>query len=117
MLKKQKPRPFCAQCKNALAKPNGISKQGFKKWHKYCTSCARILYDPRFKHFQNKKMVCESCNFKAKDKCQLDLIYVDGNKKNKKPNNIRTLCANCSRLHRKMSAILDITVDSEIRIG
>ena len=117
MLKKQQPRPFCTQCKNALAKSNGESKQGFKKWHKYCTSCARILYNPRYKHLQHKKLVCESCGFKAKDQCQLDLVYIDRNKKNKKLGNIKTVCANCSRLHKKMSKILEITVDSEVRIG
>ncbi len=121
MLTTQPYRPLCANCNISLAKPNGISKHGFKKWHKYCSDCARAAYNPRYGYLLNKKNKCDKCGFVPEDKCQLDIVYKDGNKKNKLKNNIKTYCANCSRLHKKKlkeknKSILDITVDADVRL-
>lgn len=121
MITKQPTRPLCIVCKLSLAKSNGVSKHGFKKWHKYCSSCAKSAYDNRYGFLLHKKNKCEKCNFIPQDKCQLDIFYKDNNSKNKDKNNLKTLCANCSRLYRKKlkeknKSILDITVDSELRI-
>ncbi len=119
MLDTQPAQPLCSHCKFRLAKANGISTKGFTKWHKYCAGCSRMLYDPRFSHLSNKKLSCEGCEFVAEDRCQLDLVYLDGCKKNKESKNLRTLCANCARLYKKKNrkkTILDITVDSDVRI-
>lgn len=119
MLTQQPVRPLCENCKLSLAKPNGVSKHGFKKWHKYCSSCAKVAYDPNSKESHHKKNKCDKCGFVAEDKCQLDVIYQDGNKNNKAKSNVKTYCANCSRLHRKrqkQKLLLDITIDSDIRI-
>lgn len=121
MLAQQPNRPFCQNCKISLSKSNGISKHGFKKWHKYCSSCARLAYDVNYGFTNHKKNKCEKCGFLPEDKCQLDIIYKDGNKKNKEKSNIKTYCANCSRLYRKklkekQKSILDITIDSDVRI-
>ncbi len=99
MLTQQPARPICSHCKFALAKPNGRSKHGFQKWHKYC----------------------EDCGFVPEDRIQLDLVYKDGNKKNKKINNLLTLCANCARLYNKRTrtgkkSIMNVTVDGDTRI-
>jgi len=115
---KQKPRPRCQNCMLSLAKKNGISKHGFILWHKYCSDCAKALYNDKHKHLLNKNTICEQCNFKAQDNCQLDLVYKDDNKQNKHPTNLLTLCANCSRLYRKnlkserKSIFNVVTVDS-----
>lgn len=122
MILEQSPKPRCINCKLNFAKPNGKSKLGFQKWHRYCDDCAKAIYSQKHKHLLNKKAQCDSCKFKAIDKCQLDIIYKDGNKNNKDTDNIMTLCANCSRLHRKTlkiekKSILNVTVDnSDIRI-
>ena len=121
MLTRQPNRPFCKNCKVALAKPNGVSKHGFKKWHKYCASCAKAAYNSQFGYLLNKKSKCEKCGFVPEDKCQLDVIYKDGNKDNKEKSNVKTYCANCSRLWRKkfrekQKSILDITIDADVRI-
>jgi hypothetical protein len=121
MLTQQPNRPFCKACNISLAKPNGISKHGFKKWHKYCASCAKLVYNPNYGYLVNKKNFCERCNFIPMDKCQLDVIYKDNNKKNKNKKNLQTMCANCSRLYRKNlrdkhKSIFDITIDSDVRI-
>lgn len=123
MLTSQKPRPICTNCKFALAKPNGKSKHGFQKWHRYCVDCAKIIYSDKHKHLAHKKSTCNECNFVPIDKCQLDMVYKDGNKKNKSAKNILTLCANCNRLYQKKnkrskkSILQVVTVDTDIRIS
>jgi len=112
-------RPFCKLCKSALAKANGVTKNKFKKWHKYCSGCAKAAYNPKYGHLLHKKPQCEACGFIAADKCQLDVVYRDGNKKNKDKSNIKTICANCNRLMNKKlktKSIMDITIDSDVRI-
>jgi hypothetical protein len=121
MLTQQPHRPFCENCKVSLAKPNGISKHGFKKWHKYCSTCAKAAYNEKFGFLLNKKNKCEKCGFISEDKCQLDIVYKDNDKTNKAKSNMRTLCANCNRLHQKKlkvkrRSILDITVDADTTI-
>lgn len=121
MLTRQPPRPLCQHCKTTLAKQNGVSKHGFKKWHKYCSSCAKGAYNEKFGFLLEKKDKCQRCGFIPEDMCQLDIVYKDGNKKNKDKSNIRTLCSNCSRLHRKKlkekkKSLLDITVDTDYRL-
>lgn len=118
---KQHNRLLCRMCNSSPAKPNGLSKNGFQKWHKYCVSCAKIAYDAKFKHLKNKKSTCDECAFIPKDTCQLDLVYLDGDKTNKEISNLTTLCANCSRLHIKKikdqkKSVLNVTVDSDVRI-
>ena len=121
MLTRQPSRPFCKNCKISLAKSNGVSKHGFKKWHKYCATCAKAAYDPKHGYLLNKKQKCEQCGFIPEDQCQLNIIYKDSNKKNKEKNNLKTLCANCSCLYSKKQkakkkSILDITVDADVTI-
>jgi|688.fasta_scaffold217325_3 hypothetical protein len=122
MLTQQLPRPICINCRNALAKPNGKSKNGFTKWHKYCADCAKGIYSPKYRHLLEKKSKCDKCGFIAEDRCQLDLIYKDNNKKNTSKKNLITLCANCSRVYKKKSkankkSILNLTVDADVRIS
>jgi len=119
MLTHQPNRPFCEHCKVSLAKSNGISKHGFKKWHRYCSTCAKVAYNPNSNFSIHKKNKCEKCGFIPEDNCQLDIIYKDGNKNNKEKANTKTYCANCSRLHRKkqkQKSLLDITIDADVRI-
>lgn len=44
------------------------------------------------------KEACEECGFKAKERRQLDVHHLDGNKENNDPSNLRTLCPPCHRL-------------------
>jgi hypothetical protein len=122
MIMTQPSRPLCSHCKFTLSKPNGKSKHGFQKWHKYCVDCAKAMYSKRFKHILNKKMLCEECGFIPHDKIQIDLVYKDGNAINKSKTNLITLCANCARLYNKKTrkvkkSIIDLPVDSDMRIS
>ena len=38
------------------------------------------------------------CGFKAQNKSQLDVLFVDGDLRNTTANNLKTVCANCQRL-------------------
>jgi hypothetical protein len=121
MLTQQPHRPFCSNCKTSLAKSNGVSKHGFKKWHKYCSTCSKAIYNQKFGYLLHKKNRCEKCNFVPEDSCQLDIVYLDGNNKNKTKSNMKTYCANCNRLYQKKlrenkNSILDITVDADVTI-
>jgi hypothetical protein len=118
MLTRQQPRPLCEHCKVTLTKSNGVSKHGFKKWHKYCVECSKAAYNPKHGYLLHKKNKCEKCSFVPEDKCQLDIVYKDDNNKNKEKSNLKTLCANCNRLYQKKlkekrKSILDITVDTD----
>ena len=62
MLTRQQPRPLCENCKVTLSKSNGISKHGFKKWHKYCVDCSKAAYNPKHGYILHKKNKCEKCN-------------------------------------------------------
>ena len=44
------------------------------------------------------KKKCELCGFKAQDKSQMDVLFVDGNLRNTLNSNLKTVCANCQRL-------------------
>lgn len=119
MLIKQPSRPLCQLCHSTPAKENGKSKHGFIKWHKYCATCSKIAYDDQYKYLKNKKLICDCCGFQAKDICQMELVYKDGNKKNKSKNNMQTYCANCTKLTKKLlkvKALFNITVDADIII-
>ena len=101
MLTRQPTRPLCEHCKITLAKSNGKSKHGFTKWHKYCVDCSKAAYNPKHGYLLHKKNKCEKCGFIPEDKCQLDVVYKDDNKKNKEKSNLKTLCANCNRVYQK----------------
>lgn len=117
MLTRQPPRPLCSNCKVTLAKSNGKSKHGFTKWHKYCVDCSKAAYNTTHGYLLHKKNKCDRCGFVPEDKCQLDIVYKDDNRKNKEKSNLKTLCANCNRLLKKKrkdrkKSLLDITVDT-----
>ncbi len=64
--------------------------------------------------------MCIECGFVPEDLIQLDIAYRDLNSNNKSPQNILTICANCSRLRNKKiregNKQMDMSVDSTIRI-
>jgi len=80
------------------------------------------MYNDNYKHLQNKGDRCDFCGFKAVDKCQLEVVFKDGNKKNKKSGNLKTCCKNCGSLYKKRlrkgkKSVMNMTVDTDIRIA
>ena len=117
MLTRQPVRPKCTSCNISFAKPNGISKHGFRKWHKYCVDCAKAIY---IKKIPKKNTMCIECGFVPEDLIQLDIAYRDFDPTNKTKENILTVCANCSRLRKKKiregQKQMEMSVDSTLRI-
>jgi hypothetical protein len=97
-------RPLCVECKS---KPRAY---GYRKgdkiyWRSRCDTCNRkrakrkiggvtVLERSGYK----KKNKCELCGFRAQDKLQLDVMFLDGNLRNVNEKNLKTVCANCQRL-------------------
>lgn len=118
----QPKRPLCQLCNISLAKPNGQSKLGFTRWHRYCTDCSNASYNPRNGHLLHKGKSCIECEFNPIDRGQLELVYVDGNMKNKNMDNLITLCLNCAYVYKKKQrekrkSKLDITTDADVDIS
>ena len=97
-------RPICKQCKS---KPRAYAYRRNDKiyWRSLCDTCNRkrtgkraggITALQRSGYKQKKK--CEMCGFKAQEKIQLDVFFVDGNLRNTASSNLKTVCANCQRL-------------------
>ena len=97
-------RPLCTSCK---AKPRAYAYRKGSKiyWRRLCDTCNRKKHKlkiggvtPLQRSGYKKKHKCELCGFKAQDKLQLDVLFVDGNLRNTISNNLKTVCANCQRL-------------------
>ena len=97
-------RPLCTQCRS---KPRayGYRKANKIYWRRLCDSCNRKKNQKKIggvtalqRSGYKKKTKCELCGFKAQDKIQLDVLFVDGNLRNTNSNNLKSVCANCQRL-------------------
>ena len=99
-----KDRPLCKECRS---KPRAYAYKRYGKvyWRSCCDTCIRkkagkktggptLLQRSGYK----KRKKCELCGFKAQDKVQLDILFVDGDLRNTASNNLKTVCANCQRL-------------------
>ena len=97
-------RPLCVECKS---KPRAYAyKKGNKiYWRKLCDACNRKKSKKKIggitalqRSGYKKKQKCELCGFRAEDRLQLDVLFVDGNLRNTNNTNLKTVCANCQRL-------------------
>ena len=90
------PRPICKACRLKPASVNYI-KNGVRHYRSKCGLCNagnKPLSQPTIpKYF--KKQLCERCGFKAEERAQLHVYFIDGNRKNYKQSNLKTVCANC----------------------
>ena len=99
-----KDRPLCKTCK---AKPRAYAykRHGKVYWRSLCDTCIRKNTGKKVggvtalqRSGYKKRKKCELCGFKAQDKEQLDVLFVDGNLRNTNVTNLKTICANCQRL-------------------
>ena len=97
-------RPLCKTCKT---KPRAYAYKRNSKiyWRSQCDTCIRkeagkrvggVTALQRSGYKMRKK--CELCGFKAQDKAQMDVLFVDGDLRNTAATNLKTVCANCQRL-------------------
>ena len=97
-------RPLCKTCK---AKPRAYAyrRNGKVYWRSQCDTCIRKSAGKKVdgitalqRSGYKKRKKCELCGFKAQDKAQLDVLFVDGNLRNTSSANLKTVCAKCQRL-------------------
>jgi hypothetical protein len=92
-------RPNCKICNNPV-KFHTLNKDGsVKYWRCYCNACYKIENRSKIWGYRkHKKEYCEECGFIAKHPVQLDVDHINGDKKDNRVENLKTLCANCHRL-------------------
>ena len=94
-------------CKTCGTRPVAVNyyKEGKPFYRSKCDHCARGNGTgvPSWKKAgYKKKDTCDKCGFKSKVAEVFNVFYVDGDLNNNRPNNLKTVCANCQRtLHRE----------------
>lgn len=92
---------FCGQRPVAI----NYYKNGQTFYRSKCDHCAknRIHEKPLWSLAgYKKKAACDKCGFTSKFQEQFNVYYADGNPKNCRPNNLKTVCANCQRILHKL---------------
>ena len=94
-------------CKTCGTRPVAVNyyKEGKPFYRSKCDHCARGRSTGKpswMKAGYKKKDTCDKCGFKSKVAEVFNVFYVDGDLNNNRPNNLKTVCANCQRvLHRE----------------
>jgi hypothetical protein len=89
-------------CKTCGQRPVAINyiKEGRTYYRSKCDHCSkgRDTGIPKwYLDGYRQKDQCEKCGFKSKHKEQFNVFHVDGTLTNSRPNNLKTICANCQR--------------------
>lgn len=98
-------RPLCS-CGLRPAAIN-YKKQGKTYYRSKCEICVRYNGTSKgipkwYRDGYRLKMQCDKCGFRSKYKEQFNVFHIDGNMSNTRPNNLKSVCANCQRvLHRE----------------
>ena len=94
-------RPLC----KCGVKPVAINyyKKGKPFYRSKCESCLRhgkpVHGAPKWKQSgYEKKQICDKCGFKSKHKEQFSVYYIDADLNNVRFSNLKTICANCSKI-------------------
>jgi hypothetical protein len=97
-------RPLCHKCKTRPSAFN-YRRKGKIYYRSKCDQCIKedLGLKTGLKHSWEKsgykrKTICEKCGFKAKHPAQIDVYHVDGNLSNASWDNLKSICANCSRV-------------------
>ena len=92
-------RPMCKQCRG---KPAAINYHKNNEIH-YRSLCEHCLHPERRgpvstwrKSGYKLKLVCDMCGFKAIDKKQMTVMYIDGDLRNNNWPNLKSVCTNCA---------------------
>ena len=96
-------RPLCT-CGERPAAIN-YRKEGKIYYRKKCERCLRKGLSHGIPLWRQrgyeKKTACEKCSFKSKYSEVFNVFHIDGDLQNCRPNNLKTICANCQRTLQK----------------
>jgi len=93
-------------CKKCGQRPVAINyyKEGKPFYRTKCDHCARNREEGNplwaLRGYQ-KKTACDKCGFSSKYAEQFNVYFVDGDLKNCRYTNLKTVCANCQRILQK----------------
>lgn len=93
-------RKLCKTCDQRSVAIN-YYKDGIPHYRSQCDHCSRVAavgMPPWFKAGYRLKPKCDKCGFSSKHVEQFNVFHIDGNLKNCRYNNLKTVCANCQRL-------------------
>ena len=97
-------RNLCNSCGQRPVAVN-YHKDGRTFYRSKCDHCAKGRKQERplwALSGYKKKSVCEKCNFTSKHSEHFNVFYIDGDLKNNRYSNLKTICANCQRtLHKE----------------
>ena len=93
-------RKLCRACEE---RPVGINyyKEGKPFYRSKCDHCAkgRKKESPLWATLgYQKKNACDRCGYSSKYSQQFNVFYADGDPKNCRFSNLKTVCANCQRI-------------------
>lgn len=96
-------RDLCQKCQQ---RPVAINyyKDNKPYFRSQCDHCSKNRSKQRPLYSQygyQKKNSCDRCNYTSKYTDQFNVYYVDGNLKNHRYDNLKTVCANCQRILHK----------------
>ena len=100
-------RPLC-KCKQ---RPTAINyyKDGKTYYRSLCEKCLRNGEGSGVPKWilagYQKKCICGKCNYTSKHQEQFNVFHVDGDLNNCRPNNLKTVCANCQRILQKSGVV------------
>jgi hypothetical protein len=93
-------RKNCSKCGDRPVAVN-YHKEGKTYYRSVCDHCARG-YNSGHSLWQRsgykKKPHCDKCGFKSNHTEIFEVIFVDDNPNNIRPNNLKTVCANCRQI-------------------
>lgn len=93
-------RPICKECNKNFRAVN-YKKQGITHYRSICDECGKkkSKVKPKSPNWQKsgykKKNICDICGFKSIYPSQIVVFYIDGDMRNAKISNLRSICLNC----------------------
>lgn len=93
-------RPICKECNKNFSAINYI-KNGVKHFRSICDECGKKRSKTKSKQSAwmkagyKKKTVCDICGFRSLYPTQMTVFHIDGDLRNAKLSNLRSICLNC----------------------
>jgi len=90
-------------CKTCDKRPAAINyhKDGVAHYRSQCDHCSRVSKEgipSWYRAGYRKKPKCDRCGYTSKFPQQFNVYHVDGNLRNCRYDNLKTVCANCQRV-------------------